>query len=156
MWHHHLPFTQAPKPVALLIPIFLSHNMSSNSLYIKRYFIASPPRLLTWSKPWSSLMSASQVVLAVKNLSVCRRDKRGGLNSWIRKILWSRKWPSSPVFLPGEPHGQRSLEGYGPWGCTEVDTTEVTEHAWVALSTGSQPSLLHFICQSPYNSQKVL
>ena len=30
----------------------------------------------------------------------------------------------TPVFLPGESHGQRSLVGYGPWGHTESDTTE--------------------------------
>ena len=29
-----------------------------------------------------------------------------------------------PIFLPGEPHGQRSLTGYSPWGCKESDTTE--------------------------------
>ena len=27
------------------------------------------------------------------------------------------------------PHGQRSLAGYSPWGCKELDTTEATEHA---------------------------
>ena len=32
----------------------------------------------------------------------------------------------TPVFLPGESHGQRSLAGYSPWGCRELDTTEVT------------------------------
>ena len=35
-------------------------------------------------------------------------------------------WQPTPVFLPGEPHGQRSLVGYSPWGCKESDTTEVT------------------------------
>ena len=35
----------------------------------------------------------------------------------------------TPVFLPGESHGQRSLAGYSPWGCKELDMTEVTEHA---------------------------
>ena len=34
-----------------------------------------------------------------------------------------------PVFLPGESHGQRSLEGYSPQGCKESDTTEATQHA---------------------------
>ena len=29
-----------------------------------------------------------------------------------------------PVFLPGEFYGQRSLVGYGPWGCKELDTPE--------------------------------
>ena len=34
----------------------------------------------------------------------------------------------SPVLLPGESLGQRSMMGYSPWGCRESDTTEVTEH----------------------------
>ena len=32
----------------------------------------------------------------------------------------------TPVFLPGESHGQRSLVGYSPQGHTELDTTEAT------------------------------
>ena len=35
------------------------------------------------------------------------------------KFLWSREWKSTPVFSPGEFHGQRSLEGYSPWGLKE-------------------------------------
>ena len=34
------------------------------------------------------------------------------------------KWQPTPVFLPGESHGQRSLVGYSPWGRKELDTTE--------------------------------
>ena len=34
-----------------------------------------------------------------------------------------------PVFLPGKPHGQRSLAGYSPWGGEESVTNEVTEHS---------------------------
>ena len=33
-------------------------------------------------------------------------------------------WQPTPGFLPGETHGRRSLVGYGPWGCRELDTTE--------------------------------
>ena len=51
----------------------------------------------------------------------CRRCR---FNSWVRKIPWRRKWQPTPVFLPGESHGQRSLVGYSPWGCKESDTTE--------------------------------
>ena len=36
-----------------------------------------------------------------------------------------------PVFFPDESHGQRSLLGYSPQGCKELDTTEVTEHACI-------------------------
>ena len=38
----------------------------------------------------------------------------------------SRKWQPTPVILPGESHGQRSLEGYSPQGCKESDTIEAT------------------------------
>ena len=43
---------------------------------------------------------------------------------WVGKTPWRREWPPTPVFLPGEPHGQRRLVGYSPWGCKESDTTE--------------------------------
>ena len=42
---------------------------------------------------------------------------------------WRRKWQPTPVFLPGESHGQRSLAGHGPWGRRESEMTEVTEYA---------------------------
>ena len=43
----------------------------------------------------------------------------------VGKILWRRKWQPTPVFLPRESHGQRSLAGYSPWGHKEPDTTEL-------------------------------
>ena len=42
------------------------------------------------------------------------------------KIPWRREWLPTPMFLPGEFHGQRSLAGYSPWGSKESDTTEAT------------------------------
>ena len=54
----------------------------------------------------------------------CRRRKRHRFEPWVRKIPWKRKWQPSPVFLPGESHGQRSLAGYDPQGHRESDTTE--------------------------------
>ena len=41
---------------------------------------------------------------------------------------WRREWQPTPVFLPGEFHGQRSLVNYSPWDCKESDTTE-----WLTL-----------------------
>jgi len=35
---------------------------------------------------------------------------------WIKKIPWRREWLPTPVFLPGEFYGQRSLASYSPWG----------------------------------------
>ena len=43
---------------------------------------------------------------------------------WVGKILWRREWLLTPVFLPGEFHGQRSLAGYSPLVCKELDMTE--------------------------------
>ena len=45
----------------------------------------------------------------------CRRYNRRGFDHWVMKILWSRKWQPTRVFLSGESHGQRSLAGYSSW-----------------------------------------
>ena len=55
----------------------------------------------------------------VKNLSTSVGDLRDRFDSWVRKIPWRRKWRPTPVFLPGEPHGQRNLSGYSPQGHKE-------------------------------------
>ena len=46
----------------------------------------------------------------------CRRYE---FNLWVGKIPWRRAWQPTPVFLPGEPHGQRSLAGYSQQGLKE-------------------------------------
>jgi len=43
---------------------------------------------------------------------------------WVGKMPWRRKWQPTPVLLPEEFHGQRSLAGYSLWGHKELDTTE--------------------------------
>ena len=53
----------------------------------------------------------------------CRRPR---FDSWVGKTPWRRARQPTPVFLPGESHGQRSLMGYSPWGHKESATTEVT------------------------------
>ena len=54
----------------------------------------------------------------------CRRHKRRGLTPWVGKIPWTRTWQLNLGFLPGESHGQRSLVGYSPWRCKQLDVTE--------------------------------
>ena len=44
----------------------------------------------------------------------CRRCKRCGFDPWARKITWRRTWQPTPILLPGESHGQKSLTGCGP------------------------------------------
>ena len=55
------------------------------------------------------------------------RDVRDSFDPCVGKIPWSRKWQPTPIFLPRESHGQRSLVGYNSlWGRKEPDTTEAT------------------------------
>ena len=65
--------------------------------------------------------------------SICQYRKCG-FDPWIGKILCRRKWQPTPIFLPGESHGQRSLEGYSPWGRKELDTTERLSTHWMQWS----------------------
>ena len=56
----------------------------------------------------------SLIAQSVKRIYLqCRRP---GFNSCMGKISWRRKWQPTPVFLPRESQGQRSLAGYSPWG----------------------------------------
>ena len=69
----------------------------------------------------------------IKNLLVIRK-------TWVQSLGWEdplKKGIPTPVFLPGESKGQRSLAGYGPWGNKELHMT-VTKHSTV----------LHCICIS--------
>ena len=54
----------------------------------------------------------------------CRRHR---FDPWVRKIFWMRAWQPTLVLLPRESHEQRILEGCGPYGHTESDTTEATK-----------------------------
>ena len=60
----------------------------------------------------------------VKNPSAMQETQE----MWVRSLgwedPWKRKWQPTPVFLPGESHGQRRLAGFSPRGCKESDTTE--------------------------------
>ena len=84
----------------------------SNPPYILLYGLSAHYFLCVW---------ASLVAEMVKNLSTIQ-------DTWV----WSlgqedplrRELLSTPLFLPGEFHGQRSLAGYIPWGGKESDTTE--------------------------------
>ena len=61
----------------------------------------------------------------------CRRH---GLDPWVGRISWRRKWLPTPVLLPGKSHGQRSLPGYSPWGHKRVG------HDWATTkSTTTNP-----------------
>ena len=67
---------------------------------------------------------------------ICLQCGRPGFNPWVGKIPWRREWLPTPVFLPGEAHGQRNLAGYSLCVCKDLDTTEqlLLTHSEVLLS----------------------
>ena len=70
---------------------------------------------------------------------ICLQCRRPGFDPLVWRIPWRREWQPTPVFLPGESHGQRSLEdkrlGYSPWGRKELDMTEQVSLSFIALFT---------------------
>ena len=88
------------------------------------------PRAACSESVWAPLTchtGASQVALVVKNTSTnAGCIERGRFNPWVRKIPWRRKWQPIPVFLPGESPWTEEPGRYSPYGCKELDTTEVT------------------------------
>ena len=62
---------------------------------------------LSITNSWSSLRLTCQL----------RRHKRHGFDPWVRKNPWRRKWQPTPIFLPGESHGERNLAGFSPCCC---------------------------------------
>ena len=67
--------------------------------------------------------TAQQVALGIKNPPANAGDI-GDTGSNPGNTPWRRKWQPTPVFFPGESHGQRSLVGYSPQGHKESDTSE--------------------------------
>ena len=106
---------------------------------------------------------ASQVVLVVKNPPASEGDvKRCGFYPWVGKIPWRRAWKPTPVFLPGESHGQRSLEGCNLQGCRESDMTDVTQQAacmphkvWSSSMPFSSPTSRHLYSAGSHKCSKI-
>ena len=77
---------------------------------------------LAWKIPWTEEPGGLQSM----------GSRRVGHNwatslSLFTFLHWRRQWQPTPLSLPGEPQGQGSLVGCCLWGCTESDTTEVTQ-----------------------------
>ena len=71
---------------------------------------------------------AVNIIVRVNSDSAHRRY---GFNAWVGRILWRKKWQPTPVFWSGQSHGQRSLEGYSPWGPksqTQLSTNSTHTH----------------------------
>ena len=81
--------------------------------------------------------SYGKVALVVENsLEPMQEDVTFRFSPWVRTIPRRRAWQPTPVILPGESHGQRSLEGHSSWGHKESDKTENSAQHKVRISLG--------------------
>ena len=97
--------------------------------------MATHSSILTWRIPWAiyspwgpkELDSTEELSFSFWWLRwerICLQCRRPEFNPRIRKIPWRGEWLATPVFLPGEFHGQRSLAAYSPWNRKKSGTTE--------------------------------
>ena len=60
----------------------------------------------------------------LRRYRICLQCRKPGFDHWVGKIPWRKEQLPTPVFWPGEFHGQRNLAGYSPWDRKESHTTE--------------------------------
>ena len=97
----------------------LTHSSQNPEIYLE-------PNILGSGFPW--WLSGKE--------STCNAGDMGSIPGSGRSS-GRRARQATPVFLPGESHGQRRLAGCGPWGHKESDATEAIEHASIL---GSNPT----------------
>jgi len=68
--------------------------------------------------PWTARRSNYSILKEInpEYSRIFLQCKRHGLDPWVMKSPWRRKWQPTPIFLPGKSHGQRNLAGCSPWG----------------------------------------
>ena len=101
----------------------LLHASNYQYLYSMEKAMATHSSTLAWKIPWTEEPGRLQSMGSLR----VGHDWTTSL-SLFTFMHWRRKWQPTPVFLPGESQGRGSLVGCPLWGCTESDTTEVTQH----------------------------
>ena len=84
-----------------------THRVDPLNFSPTRTKMACETSLYIWSYIWASLVAQWYRICLQ-----CRSCGRRRFDPWVGKIPQRRAWQSTPVFLPGESHGQRSLAGY--------------------------------------------
>ena len=115
-------------PWVCMLVLFLPQGTSVYVLSVCQA-VVSQWDLRIWKDLWGHIVDPFFGASGKGPACQCRRWQVQGFHPWVVKIPWGRAWQPTPVFLPAESHGQRSLVGYSPWGHRESDTTEATEHA---------------------------
>ena len=90
----------------------------------RRYGRVRQPQSISFWVPLRSAVGLRQRVCSVVKNPAHAGATVDRFHLWVGKIPWRRKGQPTPVFLPEKSHGQRSLEGYHPWGHKESRWSE--------------------------------
>ena len=134
IWVGKIPWSRKWHPTPLLLPgkslrqkpgrpqsIGSRSRVGHNWAIKPKKAMAPHSSTLAWKIPWTEEPGRLQSM----GYRRVRQDWATSL-SLFTFMHWKRKWQPTPVSLPGESQGWRSLVGWRLWGCTESDTTEVT------------------------------
>ena len=100
--------------------IYLQREQESAFLSLTALFLHTCLMTLQYAERGFPSNSAVRICLQRRN------RRRHSFDPRVRKIPWSRKWQPTPVFLPEESHGQRSLEINSLQGCKESHISKLT------------------------------
>ena len=118
-------------PACMLYP-HVQRELLHGKLQKKKILVNSLVKTNWVMRKQGTILGASQVALVVKNLPAnAGRHKRWGFDPWVGKIPWRRAWQPTPVFLPGESHGQRR------WWATVHGVSK--SQAWLSNSAHNVP-----------------
>ena len=112
-WTRKIPWRRDRLPT----PVFLGFTCDSTGKE-SACNLGDCVRSLGWEDPLEKGKATYSSIMAWKFHGLyspcqCRTCKRHRFSPWVGKIPWRRAWQPTPVFLPGESHGQRCQEGPG-------------------------------------------
>ena len=116
-----IPWTGEPSRLQSMGPQRVRHDWATSQAMVAEKAMAPHSRILTWKLPWMEELGRPQSVGSLR----IRHDRATSL-SLFTFMHWRWKWQPTPVFLPGEFQGRRSLVACHLWGRTESDTTKAT------------------------------
>ena len=122
---NHVEVKSPQNPICTL-KLKKKNHTRQNSYFTPNLFtisqaMAPHSSTLAWKIPWTEKPGRLKSMGSLR----VQHDWETSL-SLFTFMHWRRKWQPTPVFLPGESQGRRSLVGCRLWGRTKLDTTEVT------------------------------
>ena len=93
----------------------VSHELQDQAVEGATTFYWGPPLSLSTTMDTVKFLGINTLGFPPSSVGSKSAFKAGDPGSIPGCFLWRRKWQPTPIFLPGETNGQRSLAGYSPW-----------------------------------------